>query len=226
MDSRPLPPRDEDESPGLLRLLAALRVADESAAIVPKTGKARFCTSAACLCGSEAVIGGHRFAFGGHVDVPRSDEDAARAARRVLDAACSCCRLLRRKERKAAARAPRPCHGCGSTSHLSRSCHMGATPARKDSFLRCSRSCFARRFVTPLHRAVTTFDADGDLRAGRVDVAARLVTASLVASQRTRHNSQLWMPFLGDAAAPTTVVVSGGPARGLHPSQSAGAGTL
>ena len=69
-----------------------------------------------------------------------------------------------------------------------------------------------RRFVVPLHRARTDFDADGDPREGRIDLAARLVTASLVASQRLRHNSQMWLPFLGDSP-PSTLCVTGGAVR-------------
>ena len=45
-----------------------------------------------------------------------------------------------------------------------------------------------------------------------IDLAARLVVAALVCSQRLRHNTQLWLPMLGDAE-PLTLCVTGGLVR-------------
>lgn len=115
---------------------------------------------------------------------------------------------------------PRPkpvrhCNFCGSTKHLMRGCTMGSSLAREHQFLRCGTAlpmpCFVRRFVVPLHRARADFDLD-DLREGRIDLAARLVVAALVCSQRLRHNTQLWLPLLGDAE-PLTLCVTGGLVR-------------
>ena len=208
---------DDDASTALNSILKALQVHDAAARIERKADAPRHCTTAACLCGREAVVDGHRYAFG-HCDLARGDVDANRVAERIRAAACSCCKAARKAAKRAAAAPPRRCHGCGATDHVARDCSMGRTASRRDSFLRCGEGCFPRRFVVPLHRATADFDADGDLRPGRVDVAARLLTATLVASQRVRHNAQLWLPFLG-GEAPATVCASGGPARGLHPSE-------
>lgn len=135
------------------------------------------------------------------------------------DAAEQAARRARRLESKV--KEVRHCHYCGSTRHLMRACTMGSSTHRSHQFLQCSDACFVRRFVVPLHHARTDFALD-DLRTGRVDLAARLITASLVCSQRLRHNSEVWMPFLGGddpAVHPTTVCVTGGLVRGLHPSE-------
>ena len=85
---------------------------------------------------------------------------------------------------------PRPkitrhCNFCGSTDHLMRGCTFGSSLAREQQFLLCAPQCFVRRFVVPLHRARADFALD-DLRKGRIDLAARLVVAALVCSQRLR----------------------------------------
>jgi hypothetical protein len=98
-----------------------------------------------------------------------------------------------------------------------RACTLGASLCRESQFLRCAPQCFIRRFIVPLHRARSDFQLD-DLREGRIDLAARLVTSTLVCSQRLRHNAQLWLPLLGDDE-PTTVCVTGGLVRRLHPSE-------
>ena len=110
------------------------------------------------------------------------------------------------------------CFYCGGAGHLSRDCTFGSSTSRADSLLTCSPDCFVRRFVVPLHRARMDFDVN-DLTTGRIDLAARLICASLVSSQRLRHNTQLWMPFLGDDEPTSTVCVTGGLVRGLHPSE-------
>lgn len=115
------------------------------------------------------------------------------------------------------AKVVRHCNYCGSTKHLMRSCTFGSSLRRDMQFLFCAPHCFARRFVVPLHRARTDFTLD-DLRNGRIDLAAQLVCSALICSQRLRHNAQLWLPFLGDES-PTTICVTGGLVRGLHPSE-------
>jgi tRNA pseudouridine-54 N-methylase len=112
---------------------------------------------------------------------------------------------------------PQHCHYCGSLEHFVRNCTFGATLERNNQFLLCSPQCFTRRFIVPLHRARTDFDLS-NIREGRIDLASRLVTAALVCSQRLRHNAELWLPFLGDAT-PSTLCVTGGLVRGLHPSE-------
>lgn len=122
----------------------------------------------------------------------------------------------------------RTCNYCGSPDHLQRNCTLGSSLRREHQFLRCSQhgGCFIRRFVCPLHRAKLDFRLD-NLAEGRVDVAGRLMTAALMASQRVRHNSELWMPFLGDAPSPCqTVCVTGGLIRGLHPSETRNAARI
>ena len=121
-----------------------------------------------------------------------------------------------RKEKALAG--PVHCYYCGSTQHLFRACTFGSSLHRVDQFLTCSPQCFVRRFVVPLHRARTDFSLHTSLRTGRIDVAARLVCASLICSQRLRHNTELWLPFLGDEH-PSTLCVTGGTVRGLHPSE-------
>ena len=111
----------------------------------------------------------------------------------------------------------RHCHYCGSTEHLIRHCTFGSTTHRSQQFLRCSNECFVRRFVVPLHHARSDFSLD-DLTDGRVDLASRLISSAIVCSQRLRHNTELWLPFLGDTS-PTSVCVTGGLVRGLHPSE-------
>ena len=100
----------------------------------------------------------------------------------------------------------RHCNFCGSTAHLMRGCTFGSSLAREQQFLRCDKcpgaptsQCFVRRFVVPLHRARADFALD-DLREGRIDLAARLVVAALVCSQRLRHNAQLWLPLYATQA--------------------------
>lgn len=119
--------------------------------------------------------------------------------------------------KKAELQGPQHCHYCGSLEHFVRDCTFGSTLERSQQFLLCSEHCFVRRFVVPLHRARTDFSLD-NIRDGRIDLAARLVTASLVCSQRLRHNAELWLPFLGDEA-PCSMCVTGGLVRGLHPSE-------
>jgi tRNA pseudouridine-54 N-methylase len=53
-----------------------------------------------------------------------------------------------------------------------------------------------------------------------------MVSSALVCSQRTRHNSEVWLPFLGDPSLPSTVAVTGGLVRGLHPSEHSNATRL
>jgi tRNA pseudouridine-54 N-methylase len=120
--------------------------------------------------------------------------------------------------------APQHCHYCGSLAHFVRDCKFGATLERSDQFLLCSPQCFARRFIVPLHRARTDFDLQ-NLREGRIDLASRLVTAAMVCSQRLRHNAELWLPFLGDAT-PSTLCVTGGLVRGLHPCEQSTASRI
>ena len=105
-----------------------------------------------------------------------------------------------------------------------RRCTLGSTTARSHQFLECGPSCFVRRFVVPLHQSRTDFELQ-NLCKGRVDVAARLIAATLVCSQRIRHNTELWLPFLGDDP-PTSVCVTGGLVRGLHPSELSNATRL
>ena len=213
-------------------LLDALREIDADAELVPNDTP-RFCNGlVACLCSHHAVLHGHRINIG-HASLDKLG--AATVCARIAATKCSCCRGLRKatKHKQNEKRQCFTCKGtghlvrdcpqslcsyCGGRAHLARDCTFGAGNSRSQSFLPCGDGCFVRRFVVPLHRARTDFDAADDPREGRIDLAARLVTASLVASQRLRHNSQMWLPFLGDSP-PSTLCVTGGTVRGLHPSE-------
>lgn len=133
-------------------------------------------------------------------------------------------RRQERSARRQAIRLDRRCHYCGSAAHLIKSCTLGSSTHRSQQFLFCSEQCFARRYVVPLHHARTDFRLDS-LREGRVDLAAACMQATLVCSQRLRHNAEIWLPFLG-GASPTTVCVTGGLVRGLHPSEYENASRL
>ena len=173
-------------------LLEALCAIDANAALVPNETQ-RFCTSARCLCGHHAVLHGHRINIG-HASLDKLDADTVCA--RIAATKCSCCRGLR-KVTKQKANEKRQCYTCGGLGHLvrdcpqshcsycgglghlQRDCTFGTGHSRAQSFLPCGDGCFVRRFVVPLHRARTDFDAADDPREGRIDLAARLVTASI-----------------------------------------------
>ena len=213
-------------------LLEALRSIDAGAALVPNETP-RYCNGlVACLCGHHAVLHGHRINIG-HASLDKLG--AATVCARIAATKCSCCRGLR-KVSKHKQNEKRECFTCGASGHLvrdcpqsrcsycgglghlARDCTFGTGTSRSQSFMPCGDGCFVRRLVVPLHRARTDFGATDDPREGRIDLAARLVTASLVASQRLRHNTQLWLPFLGNAP-PSTLCVTGGTVRGLHPAE-------
>ena len=213
-------------------LLLALRELDPSAALEPREGPVRFCSTERCLCAWHAVLHGHRIHIGhGSPDTL----DPGKVSARLATTSCSCCKR-ERAQAKHQANEKRTCYTCkgtghlvrdcpqsccnycGGRGHLVRDCTFGGSLVRAQQFLTCAPECFVRRFIVPLHRARTGFALD-DLRSGRVDVAARLICASLVSSQRLRHNSEIWLPFLGDEE-PSTICVTGGLVRGLHPSES------
>ena len=185
----------------------------------------------------------------GHVSLDEH-LDAKALSDRIANTPCSCCKAKRAAEKKKQAAANKPsstavrfcftcqqpghlvvncplshCHSCGRSGHLARVCTFGQSGSitRDDQFLTCSSSgsCFIRRFIVPLHRARKDFDpTTDDLTVGRIDVACRLVASSLIASQRLRHNTQIYLPFLGEEEKPTTLCISGGPVRRLHPSEA------
>ena len=224
----------------LASLEHALQAIDASATFVVREGAGRHCTNASCLCNQVVLFRDHQYHLG-HValpeTVPAAREAAVLAERvrvRIEASSCLCCKQARATAKRQAAVAhrvcqscqqtghlprhcpKRRCHYCGSQGHSQRECRFGLGARREDQFLRCSPQCFVRRFVVPLHRAHVDFDAT-NLRGGRVDLACRLLTAALIASQRLRHNTQLWLPFLGDSERPQTLCVSGGAVRSLHP---------
>ena len=249
-----LPPAENVADAELDRLLLALRKLDASARLEPHEGPPRHCTTERCLCRSDAVLNGHIIPFG-HASLAKPI-DVEKLCARAAATPCACCKRERRLARRSAtwprdngcpapslevctevADAPaaaakgrtapkeqRHCHYCGSTKHLMRGCTLGSSTHRSQQFLHCAPGCFVRRFVVPLHHARTNFELD-DLCEGRVDLAARLIAAALVCSQRLRHNTEIWLPFLGDKA-PTSVCVTGGLVRGLHPSELSNARRL
>ena len=215
---------------GANEVTRALQELDVSARLERRASP--YCNYGACLCGYEAVLHGHRIRLG-HTKLDGT-LDAPKVCQHIATTPCSCCKKERARakqqsnEKRTCNVCKQPghlvrdcpasvCFYCGGKGHLSRECTFGSSTRRADSFLTCSSGCFIRRFLVPLHRARLDFDVD-DLTAGRVDLAARLVSSSLVSSQRLRHNTQLWMPFLGDDE-PTSVCVTGGLVRGLHPSE-------
>lgn len=231
-------PEAVDElSDGAQRLLRELRRLDGDASLTRRIGTQRYCTNVSCLCDRVVRLHKHTIAVG-HVALDGDRAlDAAAICERIVNTPCSCCKAMRAAARRAALAPPKTCYTCqqpghlvrdcpqstckfcGRTGHLARECTLGQGTSRSQQFLSCGPRCFPRRFIVPLHRARTDFDPD-DLLSGRVDVACRLITATLIASQRVRHNAQLWLPFLGNTEHPITVCVSGGPVRGLHPSES------
>ena len=201
------------------RLVRLLQSVDPSARLDPRQSE-RYCTTARCLCKFEVWLSGHRIMLG-HAALDDSNLDIDALYKRIAATPCACCKAARRAAKREESQAPetRTCLYCGATGHIRRACTLGSTSRRSDQFLSCSAQCFARRFVVPLHRASLDFAPD-DLRAGRIDVAARCITAAIVGSQRLRHNSQLWLPFLGGGEEhAATLCVSGGLTRGLHPSE-------
>lgn len=227
-------------------LLARLRELDAAARLEPREGKPRHCTNARCLCGMRAVLHGHQISLG-HASLDAAF-DAVKLCARVAATPCDCCKAARAASKREARAAATPrrcftcnelghvvaecpqsrCNGCGRTGHVLRDCTLGSSTARDHQFVQCAPSCFARRFVVPLHRARSDFGL-ACLTSGRVDVAARLVSAALISSQRTRRNSQLWLPFLGGgepAYEPLTACLSGGLARGLQPNELSNATRL
>ena len=224
VDSAVAAERPPDPKEPLSALLRALRAHDASARLVDRNGTtARYCTNERCLCSSNVIFHGHTIVTG-HVAL---DEklDVAKSCARIASTPCSCCKALRAQAKRLATTATlKTCYSCGRAGHVRRDCTFGSTLERSQRFLQCSERCFVRRFVVPLHRASSEFRLD-DLRDGRVDLAARVVASALVSSQRTRHNSEVYLPFLGDAR-PSTMCVAGGVVRGLHPSEASIAARL
>ena len=222
-------------------LLCELRRLDAAAHLEPIDAAAgkRYCTTVRCLCGYQAVLHGHRVSIG-HASL--DSLDASKVCARIASTACSCCKGIRARAKHAGQQQERLCYTCGEAGHLVRDCpnshcsYCGAAGhlardckwgsdvgdvRRSQQFLTCDAGerCFVRRIVVPLHSARADFDLDR-LREGRIDLAARLVCATLMASQRLRHNAQLWLPFLGEAEPDQfTLCVTGGTVRGLHPAE-------
>lgn len=212
------------ESTGGAALLSCLQRLDADAHYEP-VAQPRHCTNSACLCGHFVVLNGHRI-NAGHVRLDGEALDVSKVCARLASTPCCCCKHSKPRKSVDRGGGSRHCHYCGSTAHLRRDCSFGESLERSQQFLRCDTGgCFVRRIVVPLHRARTDFSLD-DLLLGRVDVAARLMTSALVCSQRLRHNTELWLSFLGDDAAPTSVCVTGGLVRHLHPAESANAARL
>ena len=187
---------------------------DPSVRIEDRKGAPRFCTNTHCLCRLVVILNDHRIVMG-HLSLDGTI-DVENASLKIIGTPCQCCKLTRTQTKQHPSRII-TCHYCGREGHVRRECTFGSTLDRSDQFLRCSEPCFIRRFIVPLHRASSTFDPDV-LCDGRVDVAARVLAASLLSSQRIRHNSEVWMPFLGDEYA-KCLCVSGGLVRGVHPSE-------
>ena len=222
-------------------LLDELRRLDIAAQLVPVDANAgkRYCTTARCLCGYEALLHGHRVSIG-HASL--ASLDASKVCARIASTACSCCKGIRARAKRQSQLQERVCYTCGEAGHLvrdcpnshcsycgalghlARDCKWGSDSSdlrRSQLFLTCDAGvqCFIRRVVVPLHSARADFHLD-QLREGRIDLAARLVCATLMASQRLRHNAQLWLPFLGEPEPDRfTLCVTGGTVRGLHPAE-------
>ena len=99
-------------------------------------------------------------------------------------------------------------------------CSLGNSASREDTFIFCTTaasgpaSCFARRFIVPLHRAAPDFDLD-DLTVGRVDVGCRCASAAFFRSQSLRHNTELRLCFQEERV----LCISGGLVRNLTPDE-------
>jgi len=205
--------------------LRELLKADPAAVLQPQEGPPRHCTNSYCLCGKQVLFAGHAIQCG-HIRLD-SSLDVVTAVSKLASTPCLCCKEARAAARRARRKGPqgeRRCNYCGSTHHLQKDCTFGSDSSRAQQFLTCSPECFVRRFVLPLHRARSDFGLE-DLTKGRVDVAARVTSACLVSSQRLRHNSEIWLSFLGDEV-PTSLTVTGGLVRGLKPNEASIAGRM